>query len=226
LNARANRLARRLMLQGIGPDVVVGLALERGVPMMVALLAVLKAGGAYLPLDPDYPAERLAHMLGDSGARLLLTQATLQERFASVLEGSGAEAWLLDAAVGEGSGDAANLDIAIDPGNLAYVIYTSGSTGLPKGVMVRHGAVANFLATMAERPGIAREDRVLGLTSLSFDIAVLELWLPLTHGAQVVLADRATAQDPAALKAVVVRHGVTMIQATPSSWRMLLDHDG
>ncbi|WP_316169155.1 non-ribosomal peptide synthetase [Bradyrhizobium sp. SZCCHNS2017] len=226
LNARANRLARRLMLQGIGPDVVVGLALERGVPMMVALLAVLKAGGAYLPLDPDYPAERLAHMLGDSGARLLLTQATLQERFAPVLEGSGAEAWLLDAAVGEGSGDAANLDIAIDPENLAYVIYTSGSTGLPKGVMVRHGAVANFLATMAERPGIAREDRVLGLTSLSFDIAVLELWLPLTHGAQIVLADRATAHDPAALKAVVVRHGVTMIQATPSSWRMLLDHDG
>ncbi|WP_315718978.1 MULTISPECIES: non-ribosomal peptide synthase/polyketide synthase [unclassified Bradyrhizobium] len=226
LNARANRLARRLMLQGIGPDVVVGLALERGVPMMVALLAVLKAGGAYLPLDPDYPAERLAHMLGDSGARLLLTQATLQERFAPVLEGSGAEAWLLDAAVGEGSGDAANLDIAIDPENLVYVIYTSGSTGLPKGVMVRHGAVANFLATMAERPGIAREDRVLGLTSLSFDIAVLELWLPLTHGAQIVLADRATAHDPAALKAVVVRHGVTMIQATPSSWRMLLDHDG
>jgi amino acid adenylation domain-containing protein/non-ribosomal peptide synthase protein (TIGR01720 family) len=226
LNARANRLARRLRLHGIGPDVVVGLALGRGVPMMVALLAVLKAGGAYLPLDPDYPAERLAHMLGDSGARLLLTQATLQERFAPVLERSGAEAWLLDAAVEEGSSDAANLDIAIDPENLAYVIYTSGSTGLPKGVMVRHGAVTNFLATMAERPGIGREDRVLGLTSLSFDIAVLELWLPLTHGAQIVLADRATAHDPVALKAIVVRHGVTMIQATPSSWRMLLDHDG
>ncbi|MFN5450660.1 amino acid adenylation domain-containing protein, partial [Bradyrhizobium sp.] len=197
--------------------------LERSITMMVALLAVLKAGGAYLPLDPDYPAERLAHMLGDSGAKLLLTQAALLDRFAPALRTSGAEAWLLDTESGDG--DDANLDLEIHPESLAYVIYTSGSTGLPKGVMVRHGAVTNFLATMAEQPGIARDDRVLGLTSLSFDIAVLELWLPLTHGAQVVLADRTAAHDPAVLKAMVARHGVTMIQATPSSWRMLLDHD-
>ncbi|WP_035642695.1 amino acid adenylation domain-containing protein, partial [Bradyrhizobium sp. ORS 375] len=115
--------------------------------------------------------------------------------------------------------------IEVHPEHLAYVIYTSGSTGLPKGVMVRHGAVTNFLSTMAEQPGITREDRVLGLTSLSFDIAVLELWLPLTHGARIVLADRAAAHDPAKLKAIVARHGVTLMQATPSSWRMLLDHD-
>ncbi|MDU6804827.1 MAG: amino acid adenylation domain-containing protein, partial [Bradyrhizobium sp.] len=223
LNARANRLASRLRTHGIGTDVVVGLALERSITMMVALLAVLKAGGAYLPLDPDYPAERLAHMLGDSGAKLLLTQAALLDRFAPALRTSGAEAWLLDTESGDG--DDANLDLEIHPESLAYVIYTSGSTGLPKGVMVRHGAVTNFLATMAEQPGIARDDRVLGLTSLSFDIAVLELWLPLTHGAQVVLADRTAAHDPAVLKAMVARHGVTMIQATPSSWRMLLDHD-
>ncbi|MGY3453936.1 amino acid adenylation domain-containing protein [Bradyrhizobium sp. USDA 4353] len=225
LNARANRLASRLSAQGIGADVVVGLALERSVTMMVALLAVLKAGGAYVPLDPDYPSERLAHMLRDSAARLLLTQAELQDRFAAVLETSGAEAWLLDAQAGQGDGDAGNLDVEGHPESLAYVIYTSGSTGLPKGVMVRHGAVANFLATMAEQPGLTREDRVLGLTSLSFDIAVLELWLPLTHGAQIVLADRTAAHDPSVLKAIVARHGVTMIQATPSSWRMLLDHD-
>ena len=223
LNARANRLASRLRAHGIGTDVVVGLGLERSITMMVALLAVLKAGGAYLPLDPDYPAERLAHMLGDSGAKLLLTQAALLDRFAPALRTSGAEAWLLDTESGDG--DDANLDLEIHPESLAYVIYTSGSTGLPKGVMVRHGAVTNFLATMAEQPGIARDDRVLGLTSLSFDIAVLELWLPLTHGAQVVLADRTAAHDPAVLKAMVARHGVTMIQATPSSWRMLLDHD-
>ncbi|MDU1670176.1 MAG: amino acid adenylation domain-containing protein, partial [Bradyrhizobium sp.] len=223
LNARANRLASRLRTHGIGTDVVVGLALERSITTMVALLAVLKAGGAYLPLDPDYPAERLALMLGDSGAKLLLTQAALLDRFAPALRTSGAEAWLLDTESGDG--DDANLDLEIHPESLAYVIYTSGSTGLPKGVMVRHGAVTNFLATMAEQPGIARDDRVLGLTSLSFDIAVLELWLPLTHGAQVVLADRTAAHDPAVLKAMVARHGVTMIQATPSSWRMLLDHD-
>jgi len=226
LNARANRLARRLRARGIGPDVVVGLALERGPTMMVALLAVLKAGGAYLPLDPDYPAERLTHMLSDSGAGLLLTQATLYDRFEPALAVIGAEAWLLDGSAGETAGDAGNLGVSIHPESLAYVIYTSGSTGLPKGVMVRHGAVTNFLATMAQQPGIASDDRVLGLTSLSFDISVLELWLPLTHGARVVLADRASAHDPAALKALIAEHGVTMIQATPSSWRMLLDHEG
>ncbi|MGJ5093276.1 non-ribosomal peptide synthase/polyketide synthase [Bradyrhizobium oligotrophicum] len=225
LNARANRLGQRLREHGVGPDVVVGLALERGVTMMVALLAVLKAGGAYLPLDPDYPAERLAHMLADSGAKLLLTQAALHDRLAPVLADGHAEVWLLDEAPGEEAADVGNLDVAVHPENLAYVIYTSGSTGLPKGVMVRHGAVTNFLATMAEQPGIARDDRVLGLTSLSFDIAVLELWLPLSHGAQIVLADRASAHDPAALKAIVARHSATMIQATPSSWRILLDHD-
>ena len=225
LNGRANRLARRLRNRGVGTDVVVGLALDRGVEMMVALLAVLKAGGAYLPLDPDYPPERLSHMLRDSGAALVLTQRTLLEQFSPVLEETGAEAWLLDEKQQEG-GDAGNLDIAVHLESLAYVIYTSGSTGLPKGVMVRHDAVTNFLATMAERPGLTAEDRVLGLTSLSFDIAVLELWLPLTIGAQVVLVDRAAAHDPSRLKAMVVKHGVTVIQATPSTWRMLLDHDG
>ncbi|KRR11249.1 non-ribosomal peptide synthetase [Bradyrhizobium jicamae] len=224
LNARANRLAWRLRKRGIGTDVVVGLALDRGVEMMVALLAVLKAGGAYLPLDPDYPAERLAHMLRDSGAALVLTQSSLLDQFAPVLEETGAEAWLLEEE-GEG-GDEGNLEIAVHPESLAYVIYTSGSTGVPKGVMVRHDAVTNFLATMAEQPGMTAGDCVLGLTSLSFDIAVLELWLPLTLGACVVLVDRAAAHDPARLKAIVAKQGVTMIQATPSTWRMLLDHDG
>ncbi|MBR1271372.1 amino acid adenylation domain-containing protein, partial [Bradyrhizobium sp. AUGA SZCCT0222] len=226
LNTRANRLARGLRDYGVGTDVVVGLALERGVAMMVALLAVLKAGGAYLPLDPDYPPERLSHMLRDSGAALVLTQTSLLEQFAPVLKETGAEAWLLDEAAGGEGGNADNLDLTIHPESLAYVIYTSGSTGLPKGVMVRHDAVTNFLATMSEQPGMTSQDRVLGLTSLSFDIAVLELWLPLTLGARVVLADRAAAHDPGQLKAMVAAQGVTMIQATPSTWRMLLDHDG
>ena len=225
LNARANRLARRLRDRGVGTDIVVGLALDRGIEMLVALLAVLKAGGAYLPLDPDYPPERLAHMLRDSGAALVLTQMDLRDQFAAVLAETGAEAWLLDTSDGEG-GDAGNLDVAVHGESLAYVIYTSGSTGLPKGVMVRHDAVTNFLATMADQPGMTAADRVLGLTSLSFDIAVLELWLPLTIGACVVLADRAAAHDPIRLKAIVERHDVSLIQATPSTWRMLLDHEG
>ncbi|GLH79077.1 non-ribosomal peptide synthetase [Bradyrhizobium sp. SSBR45G] len=226
LNARSNRLAQRLRAHGIGPDVVVGLALERGLTMMVALLAVLKAGGAYLPLDPDYPADRLAHMLQDSDAKLLLTQASLRDRLAPALADAAVEAWLLDDATGQGSGHAEDPGIFLHPENIAYVIYTSGSTGVPKGVIVRHGAVTNFLATMAQRPGINAADRVLGLTSLSFDIAVLELWLPLANGARIVLADRAAAHDPALLRAIVAEHGVTMIQATPSSWRMLLDFGG
>ncbi|MGJ5203813.1 amino acid adenylation domain-containing protein [Bradyrhizobium sp. HKCCYLR20261] len=224
LNARANALARRLSASISGSDQVIGIALDRNVDMVIALLAVLKAGAAYLPLDPDYPSERLAHMMRDSGAKLLLTEERLRDRFALALADSDAEAWLLDRL--DAAEDRSNLDIRIHPETLAYVIYTSGSTGLPKGVMVRHGAVTNFLATMAEQPGLAQDDRVLALTSLSFDIAVLELWLPLTKGARIVLADRAAAHDPAALKAIAVKHGVTMIQATPSSWRMLLDYEG
>ena len=182
LNRRANRLARRLRGHGVGPDVLVALAVERSAAMVVALLAVLKAGGAYVPLDPDYPAQRLAHMLRDSGARLVLTQEALLEPLQPVLAaaGSAVEAWHLDAAEAAASDeDGGNLGLSVHPDSLAYVIYTSGSTGTPKGVMVRHGALVNFLATMAERPGISERDRVLALTSLSFDIAGLELFLPL-----------------------------------------------
>ncbi|WP_315833218.1 non-ribosomal peptide synthase/polyketide synthase [Bradyrhizobium prioriisuperbiae] len=226
LNTRANRLARRLRAHGVGPDRLVGLALERSPTMMVALLAVLKAGGAYLPLDPDYPADRLAHMLRDSGAALVLTQHSLSDRLAPMLAGAGVQAWMLDDPQQAGNLDGSNLDVAIHPESLAYVIYTSGSTGQPKGVMVRHDAVTNFVATMAEQPGITANDRVLGLTSLSFDIAVLELWLPLTVGARIVLVDRAAAHDPAKLKAIAIDEAVTVIQATPSTWRMLADHEG
>ncbi len=175
-------------------------------------------------------------MLRDSGARLVLTQGHLLEQLDPVLTAAQAkdqekdqeiEAWRLDAAEAAAADEAdANLGLSVHPDSLAYVIYTSGSTGTPKGVMVRHDALANFLATMADRPGIAERDRVLALTSLSFDIAGLELFLPLTAGARIVLADRAAAHDPERLKAIAAAQGVTMIQATPSTWRMLIDsHD-
>ena len=225
LNRRANRLARRLRGHGVGPDVLVALAVERSVGMVVALLAVLKAGGAYLPLDPDYPAQRLAHMLRDSGARLMLTQATLLERLQPVL--TEIEAWRLDVAETAAADEAdANLGLSVHPDSLAHVIYTSGSTGIPKGVMVRREALANLLETMADRPGIGEHDHVLALTSLSFDIAGVELFLPLISGARIVLADRAAARDPARLAAIAAANSVTIMQATPATWRMLTDHAG
>ena len=221
LNRRANRLARRLRAAGVGPDVLVGIAVERGVELVVGLLAILKAGGAYVPMDPEYPAERLAHMVEDSGAQLVLTQAHLRGALAlpagvAALELQAGEDWLA-----EFDGD--NLDNLAAPGNLAYVIYTSGSTGKPKGVGVRHDGVLNFLASMLKQPGIDAHDRVLSLTSLSFDIAGLELYGSLLAGACIVLVERATARDPQALLAAIEAERVSVVQATPSTWRMLLD---
>ncbi|MFK3775625.1 amino acid adenylation domain-containing protein [Pseudomonas sp. NPDC089406] len=220
LNRRANQLAHRLQAAGVGPDVRVGVCLERTPQLLVALLAVLKAGGAYVPLDPEFPAERLRHMLDDSRAPLLLSQSSLQPALQAL--GAEAECWWLDQLVEERS--EANPALQAQGDHLAYVIYTSGSTGKPKGVAVRRAGVGNFLASMAQAPGLAADGRMLALTSLSFDIAVLELYLPLVSGASVVLVDRDTARDPERLWAQIEQQQVTAIQATPSTWRMLADH--
>ncbi|MCP1669256.1 non-ribosomal peptide synthetase, partial [Pseudomonas citronellolis] len=223
LNARANRLAHLLRERGVGAEQLVGIALERGVAMVVSLLAVLKAGGAYVPLDPRYPADRLRYMVQDSGLTLLLTQQQVLEQLA--LEQPCAALLLddLDALLQ----DRADGDLAPVAGaqNLAYVIYTSGSTGKPKGVMVRHAALANFVASMARQPGVAAGDRLLSLTTFSFDIFGLELYVPLARGACVVLAASDAAQDPEALLDLVQRHAVNVMQATPATWRMLLDSE-
>ncbi|MFZ1425165.1 MAG: amino acid adenylation domain-containing protein [Geminicoccaceae bacterium] len=221
LNARANRLARRLRAAGVGPDTLVAVAMERSLPLLETLLAVLKAGGAYVPIDPGFPAERLGWMLADSGSRLLLTQSHLLAALPSTPEQL--EVWCLDreeAALAGLSGD--DLAPVTTGQHLAYVIYTSGSTGRPKGVAVRHAALVNFLTSMAREPGMMPGERILALTSLSFDIAGLELYLPLIAGGTVVLVDREAARDPALLWAAIERHDVGTIQATPSSWRMLV----
>ncbi|TFY93785.1 amino acid adenylation domain-containing protein [Pseudomonas nabeulensis] len=221
LNRQANQLAHKLRDLGVGPEALVGVALERGPQMIIGLLAILKAGGAYVPLDPDYPSERLAHMMNDSGLQLLLTQGRLLENLpipATVqsLCLDQASGWLDDCSE-------QNPVAQVLPGNLAYVIYTSGSTGLPKGVTIRHDALVNFLWTMGERPGITASDRVLSLTSLSFDIAGLELYLPLLRGAAVVLLRDQENKDPHALLKVIDEQAASVIQATPSTWRMVLD---
>ncbi|MEW5928796.1 MAG: amino acid adenylation domain-containing protein, partial [Gemmatimonadota bacterium] len=219
LELRSNRLAHRLLGLGVGPESRVGLCLERGPGMVVAVLGVLKAGGAYLPLDPSYPPERLAYMLGDAGASVLLTQSHL----AAALPPFAGALVCLDADDASPAAGSAATPVAVDARNAAYVIYTSGSTGRPKGVAVPHRAVANFLESMRVRPGLTARDTLLAVTTLSFDIAGLELFLPLTTGARVVLADRDTASDGARLRDALASSGATVMQATPASWRMLLE---
>jgi amino acid adenylation domain-containing protein len=220
LNAQANRLAHALRRRGIGPEALVGIYVERSLEMVVGLLGVLKAGGAYLPLDPSFPSERLAFMLTDTEAPMILTQ----HRLLPQLPPHRAQVLCLDepGKVLESQGDA-NLSGGAAPEHLAYVIYTSGSTGKPKGVQIPHAAVVNFLTSMAREPGLTAQDRLLAVTSLSFDIAGLELFLPLTVGACVDVVSREVAGDGARLRRRLEETRPTVMQATPATWRMLLD---
>jgi len=222
LDSRADRLARHLRRLGVGPEVLVGLAVERSFDMMVGLLGILKAGGAYVPLDPEYPAERLAYMLEQSRLPILLTQ----ERLLGKLPKTTAQVLALDRdlpALPETAAEAAGaLESGVTPENLAYILYTSGSTGKPKGVQIPHRAVVNFLASMSRRPGLSSADTLLAVTTLSFDIAGLELYLPLVNGARVVLVPRDVAQAGEQLVDRLVRSGTTVMQATPATWRLLL----
>jgi amino acid adenylation domain-containing protein len=224
LDAQANRLAHHLRALGVGPDERVAVCLERGPALVVALLAVWKAGGAYVPLDAEHPAQRLAWVLADSAPRVLLTQAALRAALLheepagalAVVDVHDAAAWQQRPAHRPALPERRARD-------LAYVIYTSGSTGRPKGVMVEHRGVVNFLGAMRQALGVGRDDRVLALTTLAFDIAGLELFLPLCAGARIVLLDRAHALDPALLAEALERGGASLMQATPATWRMLLD---
>jgi amino acid adenylation domain-containing protein/non-ribosomal peptide synthase protein (TIGR01720 family) len=201
LNARANRVARRLRQLGVGAESRVGLMVDRGPELLIGVLAVLKAGGAYVPLDPWYPAERLEYMMADVEPVAVLREGEIQE-------------W---SAAGEDS----DLGLALAPGSLAYVIHTSGSTGKPKGVMVRRQSVANLLASMMDITGICERDTLLAVTTAAFDIAALEWLLPLIAGATVRIASREIAADGRAL-ARELEHA-SIVQATPATWRMLLD---
>ena len=218
LNARANRLAHHLIALGIAPETRVGLALERSADLVVGLLAILKAGGAYLPLDSEYPSDRLAYMVEDSGIVLLLTQSQLRARIPTP---NGLQVLELDTLDLEDECED-DPQVQLHAQSLAYVIYTSGSTGKPKAVMVRHEALGHFLLSMKERPGMTRADTLVAVTSLSFDIAALEIYLPLLCGAQLVIASREIARDGDALAALIERTSATVMQCTPSGWRVLL----
>jgi amino acid adenylation domain-containing protein len=220
LEARSNRLARFLAARGVRPGVLVGLFVERSAAMVVALLAILKAGGAYVPLDPAYPKGRLELILRDAGAPVLVTESAL----AGELDPGDAKVVSLDSdAAAIALEDAAPFDGGATADSVAYAIYTSGSTGTPKGVLVHHRALVNFMGSMAREPGLVETDRLLAVTSLSFDIAGLELYLPLTVGATVDVADRETSADGARLAARLRSTSATLLQATPATFRLLLD---
>jgi amino acid adenylation domain-containing protein len=218
LDARANRIAHELQGLGVGPDVRVALCLPRGIDLLTATLAVLKAGGAFVPVDPDYPAARVEHMLTDSGARVVLTRSGVLPVPADLPVLA-----LDDAAARIESRPATPPPCAADPENLCYVIYTSGSTGVPKGIALRHRGVLNNLLDLNERFDVGPGDRVLALSSPSFDMSVYELLGVPNAGGAVVLPDPARRRDPAHWLELITEHGVTVWNSAPALLTLLLD---
>ncbi|HLL45842.1 MAG TPA: amino acid adenylation domain-containing protein, partial [Longimicrobiaceae bacterium] len=213
LERRSNRLAHHLRALGVGPEVRVGVRMERGVQMVVALLGTLRAGGAYVPIDPSYPADRTAYVLADSGVAVLLTEA----RPGGVPDAGGARVVCLDGdreEIGRRPGEAPPVEVA--PDNLAYVIYTSGSTGRTKGAMNAHRGVVNRLLWMQEAYGLGPDDVVLQKTPYGFDVSVWEFFWPLLAGARMVLARPEGHRDAAYLADLIESEGVTTLHFVPS----------
>ncbi|KAK3360613.1 polyketide synthase [Lasiosphaeria hispida] len=225
VNSFANRFARVLVQRGVGNGDLVGVAMDRSVNLVVALLAVWKTGAAYVPIEPAFPAERINQMIDDACLKLLITEANIPA--ASAFREGSVSCLGIDEVLhminSDSSPDGSNVGAAVQSNDLAYVMYTSGSTGRPKGVEVSHGNVSNLLLSMQEEPGCCEIDRLLAITTVSFDMAVLELFLPLLCGATTILAQSHEVRDTAALVKLMERHQITMMQGTPTIWQMLLD---
>jgi len=215
-DSSANRIAETLLAHGVSAGDIVGIYMDRTCDLPLAVTAVHKIGAAYVPLDPHFPDSRLAYMLKDSGAKLVIADLVLPP----ALEEAGLPVLSLPVET-ESSGD---VELpAIDGDSLAYIIYTSGSTGNPKGVKVHHDALANFLASMARKPSLSADDRLLAVTTLSFDISILELLLPLCCGSSTYIANRNQTIDVRVLNDLLKDQDISVMQATPATWRMLLD---
>ena len=221
LDRRANQLAHHLVKLGVGPDIRVGICMERGLELLAALLGVLKAGGAYVPLDPAYPQERLDYMLEDSGASLVLTQSALLSNL-----GSGhAKLLALDANWDRIAQEPHHPPAAeVNPENLAYIIYTSGSTGRPKGVAVEHRQVCNQLFWAGEALSLVEMDCVLQKASYSFDASILEIFLPLAYGSRIAIAAPGGERDADYLLQLAIEKSVSYVDLAPSLLDALLDH--
>ncbi|MFP5260531.1 MAG: amino acid adenylation domain-containing protein [Blastocatellia bacterium] len=220
LGRRSDKLATYLRRLGVGPETLVGIYVDRSLDMAVGMLAILKAGGAYVPLDAAMPRDRLLMIVEDAGLSLILTHETKLTSFPA--DGRMTVCFDRDSKAIAEEGDEYR-SAGVVPANTCYVIYTSGSTGRPKGVQVTHGAVVNFLSTMGRRLGLDHTDRLLSVTTISFDIAALEIFLPLSLGGSVVVAAQDEVNDGEKLIERIDAAGVTAMQATPSTWKLLLE---
>ncbi len=220
LNSCANKLAHYLASKGVGPETVVGVYLDRTAKMLITLLGIHKAGGAYLPLDPIFPKERLKYMQEDAKIEFVLSESGLE----GTLPQNASQVICLDReweTISHFSEE--NPETKNNGENLAYLIYTSGSTGNPKGVQIEQHALVNFLLSMAEKTGLKESDTLLAVTTLSFDIAGLELFMPLTSGAGIVLAGRDEVIDGRKLMVLLHKHSISIMQATPATWRLMIE---
>ena len=219
LNRQSNRLASLLQSKGVSAGDSVGLAMDRSEKTVITLLAIMKTGACYIPIDPEYPKDRIEYMLDDSGARILITSKKYQNQFATkakeiVIE----EAW----SELESFSDV-EISSSVRTGDeLVYILYTSGSTGKPKGVQITHQNLSNFLLSMQQILGVQHNDRLLGVTTISFDISGLEFYLPLISGASLLITDNETAKDGYLLLDKIKSLRPTIMQATPSTWQMLI----
>ncbi|MBC7840748.1 MAG: amino acid adenylation domain-containing protein [Gemmatimonadaceae bacterium] len=220
LDQRSTQVAVALQAAGAGRGTFVALATDRSQAMVVGALGILKAGAAYVPIDVSYPADRVAFMLRDCGARHMVATAVAVRAVRA--DDLPATVLLVDEVTSRPSIALPALNDPATPSDIAYLMYTSGSTGTPKGVVVPHSAVSNFLGAMRLRPGISAADRVLSVTSMSFDISVLEVFLPLVTGARTIVATRDDASDGARLAELIRTSGASIVQATPSGWRLLM----
>ncbi len=223
LNARANQVAHYLRRAGVGPDVLVGVYMERSLELVIALLSIIKAGGAYIPLDPTYPQERLSFMLEDAQVRVLLTQ----ERWITTLPAHCTRVLCLDSGWKDVAHEGrTNLSNVVTPDNLAYVIYTSGSTGKPKGAMNTHRGICNRLLWMQDAYQLTEADRVLQKTPFTFDVSVWEFFWPLITGAQLVVARPEGHKDSAYLISIIMQQKITTLHFVPSMFQVFLEEPG
>ncbi|WP_263360074.1 non-ribosomal peptide synthetase [Acidicapsa ligni] len=228
LDQRSTALARQLILAGAGANRAIAVCMERTVDLPMALLAVLKSGSFYVPLDPKNPAQRLRGILEECEPVAILTDSTVASTLTKSVDGEsfpwGFPLIRVDALTPDSSGSVAlpELPLAMQPLDLAYTIYTSGTTGKPKGVRITHRALLNLLCSMGREPGISETDRTLAVAPISFDIATMDMFLPLCTGGQLVLASRQDAVDPYRLAQLLLEHRITLMQATPATWRMMV----